>query len=125
MIVRYFLLVSTILFSPLLSAEDLTGLWKNSELPAWIEVRFDDGVGTGTVVRNDEHPDRVGRVLLKDLRPQAGDAAAWQGEIYADRLDKYTDARVTLPEPGLMRIEVKVRLFSRTVDWNRVKKLPE
>ncbi len=125
MMVRKLLVALAILSSPLVVAQDLAGLWKNKELPAWIEVRFDNGMGTGTVVRNDEYPDRVGRVLLKDLRPEAGETAAWHGQIYADRLKDYTDALVALPEPDRMFIEVKVGFFSRTVEWTRVAGLPQ
>ncbi len=112
------------LAAPVLLAADLTGFWQHEELPAWIEVRFEDGVGTGTVVRNDEYPERVGRVLLKELVPDEGEAATWRGKVYAERLEEYRDAEILLPKPDLMRIKVKVGFVSRTVEWNRVEALP-
>ena len=111
--------------SPALLAGDLSGLWQHEELPAWIEVRFEDGVGSGTVVRNDEFPDRVGRILLKDLSSEGGDSESWRGQVYAQRLEEYRDGEISLPEPDLMRIKVKVGFISRTVEWRRVPALPE
>ena len=36
------------LLSPQLLAGDLSGFWQHEEQPAWIEVRFEEGVGTGS-----------------------------------------------------------------------------
>jgi hypothetical protein len=111
------------LLSPALWAGDLDGFWQNEEQPAWIEIRFDDDRGTGTVLRNDKKPEAVGRVLLKDLVAE-DEAQSWSGQIYAERFKEYKDAIVTLPEPGRMEIKVKVGFMSRTVQWNRVDALP-
>jgi hypothetical protein len=113
-----------LLVSPALIAADLSGFWQHEELPAWIEVRFEGGVGTGTVVRNDEYPERVGRVLLKELVPDEGEADTWRGKVYAERLEEYKDGEISLPQANLMRIKVKVGFMSRTVEWNRVEAVP-
>jgi hypothetical protein len=124
LIKQILLTLSVSLSAPLLLAGDLSGLWQHEELPAWIEVRFENGVGTGTVVRNDEYPDRVGRILLKDLSSEGGDGESWRGQVYAQRLEEYKDGEISLPEPDLMRVKVKVGFMSRTVEWKRVTALP-
>ena len=105
-------------------ADALAGYWKHAEEPAWIEIRFENGAGTGTVRRNDNKPEAVGRVLLKELVNDEGDASSWSGQIYAERFKEYKDAAITLTDPDHMQIRVKVGFMSRTVDWTRAPTLP-
>ena len=67
----------------------------------------------------------MGRILLKDLKAREGEADRWNGQVYAERLEEYKDAEITLPEPDQMQIKVKVGFMSRTVNWTRVSGLPE
>ena len=76
------------------------------------------------MVRNDEYPDRVGRVLLKDLSTQGEEGGSWRGQVYAQRLEEYKDAEISLPKPDFMEIKVKVGFMSRTVNWKRVTEVP-
>ncbi len=121
---RLLLMVFMSLIAPVLLAADLGGFWQHEELPAWIEVRFDNGIGTGTVVRNDEYPERVGRILLKDIAMDGEAQGGWRGQVYAERFEEYKDAEISLPQPDLMRIKVKVGFMSRTVEWKRVEAVP-
>jgi hypothetical protein len=115
---RMTLLITFALFAPGLLADGLAGMWKNAEQPAWIEIEVSEGQGTGTVRRNDNKPEAVGRVLLKGVVAQEG-SAGWVGQIYAEKLGEYKDATITLPEPDQMQIVVKVGFMSRTVNWAR------
>ena len=124
MIARLLFIVITTLLAPLALAAELAGLWQHEELPAWIEVKVEDGVATGTVVRNDEYPDRVGRVLLKDLKAAGDEPDLWRGQVYAERFEEYKDAQVSMPEQDQMQIKVKVGFISRTLNWNRVAAVP-
>ena len=119
---RYLLLLVTMLAAPLAFAQDISGFWKHTDEPAWIEVSLEEG--KGTVIRNDKFPERVGRELLKDLRPDESEEGLWLGQVYAERLGEYKDAEITLPEPGRMEIKVKVGFISRTVEWDRVDEVP-
>jgi hypothetical protein len=109
------------LVSPALWADGPEGFWQHEELPAWIEVRFEDGVGSATVMRNDEYPEREGRLLLKEL---SADGDEWSGQVYAERFKEYRDARVSQPAPDELQIKVKVGFMSRTLKWNRVDAVP-
>lgn len=106
------------------AAGDITGLWKHEEEPGWVEIAFVDGVGTGTVVRNDIYPERVGRELLKDLTADESEEAQWRGQVYAEAMGEYKDAEVTLDDAGMMRVKVKVGFISRTIKWVRADALP-
>ena len=116
---RITLLMVASLVAPWSLAGDLSGVWQNEDQPAWIEIQFNDGQGTGTVRRNDNKPEAVGRVIIKDLVAEEG-GAGWVGQIYAARLNEFKDATITLPEPERMQIVVSVGFMSRTVNWIRV-----
>jgi len=62
--IRRALFLCVLLFTPLAFSADISGIWKHAQNPAWIEVRLEEG--SGTVVRNDKFPDRVGRNILKE-----------------------------------------------------------
>ena len=122
MIVRRALLLCALLFTPMAVSEDISGIWKHEKNPAWIEIRLEDG--SGTVVRNDKFPDRVGRKVLKDLQADKSKQGLWHGLIYAEKLGEYKNVEVSLPEAGRMLFKGKVGFMSRTVEWVRVDKIP-
>jgi len=100
-------------------ASDLAGEWKIEDRPVWVKIQFDSDTGTGTVQRNDNKPEVVGRVILKDVVSDADQPGAWRGQVYAARLEEFKDAEITLPEPDQLQIKVKVGFMSRTVTWIR------
>jgi hypothetical protein len=116
MIRQAFLLVA-LFVAPLTFAADISGFWKHTEEPGWIEIRLDEG--KGIVVRNDKYPERVGREILRDLKVDESQERLWRGQVYAQRLGEYRDAEISLPEPDRMQIKVKVGFISRTVEWVR------
>jgi uncharacterized protein (DUF2147 family) len=105
-------------------AQDLSGLWKHSENPVYVEIQFDGDTGTGTVRQNDKRPEAAGKIVFKDLVAEAGTSTSWQGQVYAEKLEAFKDAQLSLPEPDQMQIKVKVGFISRTVKWVRVEALP-
>lgn len=112
------------LMASVASAGDIAGLWKHEDEAGWVEIAFVDGVGTGTVVRNDVYPEREGRELLKDLTADESEEAQWRGQVYAEAMGEYKDAEVTLDDAGMMRVKVKVGFISRTIKWVKVDALP-
>lgn len=121
---RVTLLIMASLAAPGLWANDLAGFWQHEEQPAWIEIEFGDGSGSGSVRRNDSKPEAVGRVLLMELKSE-GSVNNWNGQVYAEKLKEYKDAVITLPEPDRMRTKIKVGFISRKVNWTRVPAIPE
>ena len=122
MIIRRALLLCALLFTPLAFSADISGTWKHAKNPAWIEIRLQEG--SGTVVRNDKYPDRVGRKILNDLQADKSKQNLWHGLIYAEKLGEYKNVEVSLPEAGRMLIKGKVGFMSRTVEWVRVDGIP-
>ena len=117
-------MLGTALATPAALAGNIAGIWKHSEEAGWIEIRVVDGVASAKVVRNEEHPERVGREILKDLAADKSEAGVWRGLVYAERLGEYKDAEVSLPEPDSLEMKVKVGFMSRTVSWVRVDEVP-
>lgn len=111
-----------LLAAPLAGANDIAGLWKHADEPGWIEIRLDEG--SGTVVRNDKFPERVGREIVKDLVADGSEDKLWHGQVYAEKLGEYKKAEITLPAPDRMRFRVKAGFITRTVEWVRVDSLP-
>jgi hypothetical protein len=111
------LAAAALLVTPPALAEAIDGVWKNMQLPVWIEV--DTAEGTGTVVRNDQEPDLLGFSLLKNIVASDKDEGGWRAEVYARKLEEYKNADITLPDMDTMRLKVKVGFVSRTVDWRR------
>mgnify|MGYP001586117881 FL=1 len=103
--------------------DELAGTWKAAEAPAWVEINFAGDTGSGTVVRNDKFPERVGRQVLKGL-VAGGKPGTWTGQIYAERLEEYKDAKISV-DGEEMEIKVKVGFMSRTIEWQRVDALPQ
>ncbi len=116
------LVFCALLFTPQAFSADISGMWKHAREPGWIEIRLEEG--SGTVVRNDKFPDRVGRKLLKNLETGSSDQDLWHGLIYVEKLGEYKNVEVSLPEPDRMLVTGKVGFMSRTVEWVRVDKLP-
>ena len=103
-------------------ADDISGFWKHPEAPAWIEINLDEG--KGTVARNDKFPERVGREFVKNLKPDESEENLWRGQVYAEKLGEYKEAEISLPQPGRMEFKIKVGFISRTIEWDRVDKVP-
>ena len=109
------------LTSPMVMASDtqmLTGLWKHSGKDLWMEIKFDQAVGTGRIFKNDKKPDSIGKPVLTRL---VFDAALGKGEgmMYVPQMQSRYEAKIKLPEPNIMTMTVKVGFISKTVKWLR------
>ncbi len=123
MITRIILTLTVLLASPLVFAEGISGFWKHAEESVWIEIRLKEG--KGTLLRNDEFPERVGFEILKSLNKVDGlEQVLWRGQVYAERLVEYKDVEISLPQPDRMVFNIKVGFMSRTVEWLRVEDAP-
>ena len=122
MITRVLLVFAVFSATPVVFADNINGFWKHPEAPAWIEISLDES--KGTVVRNDKFPERVGREFVKDLKPDESEENLWRGQVYAEKLGEYKEAEISLPEPGRMEFMIKVGFMSRTIEWDRVDKVP-
>lgn len=112
------------LVAPAVAANELNGIWQHEEDPVWVEIGFEGEQGNGVILRNNKNAEVVGFELLKKLTPHEKKSLTWTGQVYAQQLEEYKKATVTLPEPDVMRLKVKVGFLSKTIEWNRVSGLP-
>jgi len=122
MLIRQLIVLVMIVASPLAMAESIDGFWKHPEGPGWIQINLDQG--KGTVVRNDEFPDRVGREIVTGLEADDSSDNVWHGNVYAEKLGEYKKARISLVTPDRMEFKVKVGFLSRSIEWVRVDEVP-
>ncbi len=121
MIIRRSLFTVALLYSPLAFCADISGTWKHTKNPAWIEIRLEDS--SAIVVRNDKFPERVGREVLKEITISSPQQNLWTGLIYVEKLGDYKSVEISLPEEERMLITGKVGFLSRTAEWVRVKRI--
>ncbi len=117
MIIRPLCFTFALLFSSLALSDDIAGIWKHAEHPAWIEI--DMAEGRATVFRNDKKPERVGREMLKEIKASSELHNLWYGMLYVEKLGEYKDVEISMPDRKRMLITGKVGFFSRTVEWLR------
>ena len=116
------LLIAALLMMPQAFAGDISGYWKLTTEPGWIEINLKQG--KGVVARNDKFPERVGREFLKNLVARDSEEGPWQGQVFIERLGEYKDAEISMAKPDRLNIKVKLGFMSRTLEWHRVDKVP-
>lgn len=125
----FVLLLNALLLAPIAAAEEIAGLWKPARGDAILEISFsktaEGAAGTGIVVRNGTHPERVGRVFLKDLQTNNSRNKLWLGLIWVEKMDEYKGVEVSLPEADRMVTTGRVGFLSRSMEWQRVDTLSD
>lgn len=58
-------------------AADISGIWKHTDKPAWLNVDMQTGIVT--VQRHDNAPGTVGLTVIKDL---SAATSIWNGKMY-------------------------------------------
>ena len=100
---------------------ELAGYWQHESEPVWIEMQPE--TGQGVMLRNDNRPDRVGFLVVTDLKA-SNDPNEWSAQVFAARLGEYRIADITLASDDRMVFTVKVGLMRRSVEWRRVSEVP-
>ena len=115
---KIFLIVIMVIYSGIsfASEEQLEGMWKDQDEPVWLELTLsDDGMLQGVMKRNDNDPEMVGKVILKDISGKSENS--WDGKVWANIFGSYKNAELTLEKSGRLQIEVSVGFLSKTVHW--------
>jgi len=116
------LMISTAIFATPGNAQAaLAGYWQHESEPVWIEMQPE--AGQGVMVRNDNRPDRVGFLVVTDLKA-SDDPNEWLAQVFAARLGEYRKAEITLSADDHMVFTVKVGFMRRSVEWRRVPEVP-
>ena len=79
---------------------DIAGTWKHSEKPAWIDIVFEAGRGTATILRHGENPEAEGLELLREIESLQGDRRRWRAAIYDGSSDRFVPVTLELDSSG-------------------------
>lgn len=74
-------------------AADISGIWKHTDKPAWLNVDMQTGVIT--VQRHNDAPGAEGLTIIKDLRAAP---PIWHGKMYAAEQDDYIAVSLQLKD---------------------------
>ena len=76
-----------------IQAADISGIWKHTDKPAWLNVNMQTGLVT--VQRHDNAPGAAGLTVIKDL---SAAAPIWHGKMYAAEQGDYIAVSLTLED---------------------------
>ena len=97
----------------------LAGQWKMSDKPIWVEMSFIEGVGQGQIIRHENDPLAVGKLLLSNIVKDS-DKNFWNGFIYVPQLSRIHPMKLSHIDSQEINIRVKVGFIKKTVILNRV-----
>ncbi|MFL2494834.1 MAG: hypothetical protein ACJ0RL_04320 [Porticoccaceae bacterium] len=102
-----------------LDTSKLEGQWKMSDKPIWVDINFTEEVGQGQIIRHENDPSAVGKLLLSNI-VKGSDKNFWNGFIYVPQLSRIHPMKLSLIGSQEINIRVKVGFIKKTVILYRV-----
>ena len=116
----FFLLGAAYSFADVpLDTSKLEGQWKMSDKPIWVDINFTEEVGQGQIIRHENDPSAVGKLLLSSI-VKSSDKNFWNGFIYVPQLSRVHPMKLSLVGSQEINIRVKVGFIKKTVILCRV-----
>ena len=97
----------------------LEGQWKMSDKPIWVDISFTEEVGQGQIIRHENDPSAVGKLLLSSVVKDS-DKNFWNGFIYVPQLSRIHPMKLSHIDSQEINIRVKVGFIKKTVILYRV-----
>ena len=97
----------------------LEGQWKMSDKPIWVDISFTEEVGQGQIIRHENDPSAVGKLLLSSIVKDS-DKNFWNGFIYVPQLSRIHPMKLSHIDSQEINIRVKVGFIKKTVILYRV-----
>jgi hypothetical protein len=92
-----FILLSLLLLSVnSFSNVQIGGIWKHTQKPAWLEIRFESGVGSLIVKSHLNNVKAVGLNVIKDIKPAMNKSSQWNGQMYSAKENGYVSVSLIL-----------------------------
>ncbi len=92
-----FALFSLLVLSVNSFADDkIEGTWKHTQKPAWLEIKFESGVGSLSVKRHENNLKAAGLNVIKDIKPDKKELSQWIGQMYSASEDGYVGVTLIL-----------------------------
>ena len=116
----FFLLGAAYSFADVpLDTSKLEGQWKMSDKPIWVEISFTEEVGQGQIIRHENDPLAVEKLLLSNIVKDS-DKNFWNGFIYVPQLSRIHPMKLSHIDSQEINIRVKVGFIKKTVILYRV-----
>jgi hypothetical protein len=97
----------------------LEGQWKMSDKPIWVDISFTEEVGQGQIIRHENDPSAVGKLLLSSIVNNSV-KNFWNGFIYVPQLSRIHPMKLSHIDSQEINIRVKVGFIKKTVILYRV-----
>ena len=97
----------------------LEGQWKMSDKPIWVDISFTEEVGQGQIIRHENDPLAVEKLLLSNIVKDS-DKNFWNGFIYVPQLSRIHPMKLSHIDSQEINIRVKVGFIKKTVILYRV-----
>jgi hypothetical protein len=92
-----FILLSIVFLSASSLADDqINGIWKHTQKPAWLEITFESGVGSLSVKRHENNVKAAGLNVIKDIKADTNQSSQWIGQMYSASTEGYVGVRLIL-----------------------------
>lgn len=82
----------------------ITGIWKHTQKPAWLEIRFESGIGSLAVKRHEDNLKAEGFNVIKEIKPDTNRSAQWDGQMYSAAENGYVDVTLVLINPTTIAV---------------------
>ena len=100
-----FVILSLLFLSANSFAEvQITGIWKHTQKPAWLEIKFESGVGSLAVKRHEDNVKAAGFNVIKEIKPDTTRSAQWDGQMYSAPENGYVDVTLVLINPTTIAV---------------------
>ena len=97
----------------------LEGQWKMSDKPIWVVISFTEEVGQGQIIRHENDPSAVGKLLLSSIVNNSV-KNFWNGFIYVPQLSRIHPMKLSHIDSQEINIRVKFGFIKKTVILHRV-----
>lgn len=108
MMTKFFVIILSVLICQIASANQLMeGVWRHSEKPAWLSIKFEQQVGRAVVYEHQQHRENEGLIVLKDIVAVKGKENSWTGKMFAADINGFIAAALTMPSAEKVIVKMK------------------
>jgi len=101
---KFFLLGLLFLSANSFADTQISGTWKHTLKPAWLEINFESGVGSLTVKRHENNLKAAGLNVIKEIMADTNHVSQWHGQMYSAADNGYVAVTLMLINPTTIAV---------------------
>ncbi|MEW6997395.1 hypothetical protein AADZ86_06810 [Colwelliaceae bacterium BS250] len=82
----------------------ISGTWKHSQKPAWLELEFESGIGSLSVKRHENNAKAAGLNVIKEIKRDVNQSSRWDGQMYSAAENGYVAVTLILINPSTIAV---------------------